>query len=307
MILVNDDGRRAAEWIAALEVNLPGRQFIDFHDLEDPTKIDYAVVWNHPKGDLRRYPNLKAVLSMGAGTEHFDQDPNLPEAPIFRLVDGVMAEDMALYVLYWTIHFQRGLETYRKQQTSKHWQRYQAKVAADFHVTILGLGAIGQHIASKLAGNGFAVSGYASSKKDIPGVLSITDEAALNAVMGVSDVVVNCLPLNDRTRGFLEAKRLTAIKVGASLINMSRGPIIDDEALLDALNSGQIASAVLDVFALEPLPENSPYWDHPKVHVTPHMSGMTNPETAAKIIAESIKTLERGETPEHQYKLSDKV
>ena len=300
-ILLNNDGSRHEEWISALRNYLSGREVIEFTDISNPAKIEYAIVWNHPKGDLRRYPNLKAVLSTGAGTEHFDQDSNLPDAPIFRLVDPEMAEDMAMYVLYWAIHIQRGFQTYRAQQAETHWKRYPAKTAADFHITVVGLGAIGGHIAARLAANGFKVTGYAASQKDIAGVRSITEDGPLRRAMGASDLVVNVLPFTDETANFIDAKRLAAMKEGSHLINVSRGPVIDDAALLEALGTRHIGSAILDVFAQEPLPKDSPYWAHPNVHVTPHMSGMTNPDSAARIIAETIKTLERGDKPAHQY------
>ena len=120
-ILFNNDGDRHADWIRALAIHLPHHDLIEYDKISNIEDIDYAIVWKHPQGDLCRYPNLKAVLSTGAGTEQFDTDPNLPDAPIFRLIDMAMAEDMALYALYWILHFQRNFETYREQQKDQIW------------------------------------------------------------------------------------------------------------------------------------------------------------------------------------------
>ena len=280
----------------------PLETLYELGDAYNPDDITYAIVWNHPKGDLARYKNLKAVFSTGAGTEHFDQDPNLPNAPIFRLVDPNMAEDMALYALYWSLHFHRKFETYRTQQTAKKWERYATPPAHTFHICVLGQGAMGQFISEHLAKNKFKVSGWSRSPKDVDGVQSFSGETALTDTLAETDVLISCLPLNDVTRGYLDKARLSALKHGAGFINISRGPIVETKALLDLLDTRHISAAVLDVFDQEPLDDNSPLWDHPNVHVTPHMSGMTNTQTAAKIIAENIAKVKSGKMPDNMYK-----
>lgn len=300
-ILLNNNGERHADWKRALAAYLPRHDVIEYENISNPDEIDYAIVWKHPKGDLRRYPNLKAVLSTGAGTEHFDTDPNLPDAPIFRLIDMAMAEDMALYALYWILHFQRGFESYREQQSAQIWRRHPSPTASEYKICFLGLGAIGTVIATKIAQNGFEVTGWSRSPKNIEGVKSIAGEEALLNAIGSTDVLISCLPLNTSTRGFLNHDRLSRLKSDASIINISRGPILESRALQELLDNGHISAACLDVFDKEPLPKASPLWSHPKIHITPHMSGATNPETAVKIIAESILKLERGETPDHIY------
>jgi len=300
-ILLNNDGRRHPDWKRALRVHLPEREVIEYPIIPDVKAIDYAIVWNHPKGDLRRYPNLKAVLSTGSGTEHFDRDTNLPNVPIVRLIDMAMADDMALYTLYWILHFQRQFETYRQQQSLQKWKRHPSPITSDYNICLLGLGAIGAIIAQKIANNGFKISGWSRSQKNLNGVTCLSGEEALPEALGMADIIVNCLPINTSTTGFLDYVKLSQMKAGAAIINISRGQIIEDDALLSFLDSGHISAAALDVFDQEPLPPGSPFWSHPKVHVTPHMSGATNPDTAAKIISQSILTLERGEAPNYLY------
>jgi len=269
-ILLNNDGQRHPDWIRALKVHLPDTVIYEYPEVPSPEAISYALVWNHPKGDLCRYPNLKAVLSLGAGIEHFDMDPHLPEAPIIRLVDRAMAEDMALYALYWSLHFQRQMGLYQTQHTQKIWQRHTPPITADYKICVLGLGAIGAIVAKRLSDTGFSVAGWARTTKSIDGVESFTE-------------------------------RLAFMKPASRLINIGRGPTIDMAALLDHLDSGHIKTAVLDVFEHEPLPKNSILWNHADIIITPHISGATNPFTAARVLAETIHSLERGEIPPHIY------
>ena len=152
-IMLNNNGHWHDVWLAAINAHMPDRTVYVYPDIPDPDVIEYALVWHHPAGELKRYKNLKAVMSLGSGVDHLDADDNLPDVPVFRLIDPAMADDMALYVLYWTIHFQRLFGTYRQQQTQACWQRYPTPLAPDTHVTVLGMGAIGSHIAKKLASN----------------------------------------------------------------------------------------------------------------------------------------------------------
>jgi glyoxylate/hydroxypyruvate reductase A len=304
-ILLNNDGFWHEQWRAAIEKYMPDREIVEYPDVPSQDAIDYALVWKHPHGDLVNYPNLKAVFSLGSGVDHLDGDQNLPDVPIFRLIDTAMADDMALYTLGWIIHFQRMFSTYRQQQAQSYWQRYPTPLAPNFKVCMLGLGAIGSHMALVLANNGFDVTGWSRSPKTIDGIKCISGHEALSDVLGTTDVLVNCLPLNTSTRYFLNENTLSQLKKGAHLINVSRGPVVEETALLKLLDSGHIAGAALDVFETEPLPETSPLWAHKSVHVTPHMSGATNPDTAVQIIAKDIELFERGGMPKYPYKRED--
>ena len=281
---------------------MPGNEVIDYQSVTDKDKIDYALVWKHPAGDLESYPNLKAVFSLGSGVDYLDAFPTLPQAPIFRLIDTHMADDMALYTLYWIVHFQRLFSTYNAQQEQTHWARYPTPLAPDYNVTLLGLGAIGSHIAKMLSRNGFNVTGWSRTAKNIQGVNSIHGHEALLATLPNTDVLICCLPHTKKTFEFLDLSILSNLKKGAALINISRGAVINEADLLALLNSGHIGSAALDVFHMEPLPKTSPFWTHPNVHVTPHMSGATNPDTAMKIIAREIADFENGIMPPYPYK-----
>ena len=300
-ILFHNDGIWHDEWLAAIARHMPGRTAVEYSNVSNVSEIEYALTWKHPHGSLKNYPNLKAVFSLGSGVDHFDADNNLPDVPIFRLIDPAMADDMALYTLHWTIHFQRQFSLYKAQQNNNLWNRFLTPLAPDFNVTVLGLGAIGSHIAQVLAKNGFNVSGWSRSPKDIAGINAVSGSDGLSQILGNTDTLVCCLPLNKSTHHFLGHEILSQLKKGGHLINVSRGGLVDDEGLLALLDSGHIAGAALDVFGIEPLPESSPYWQHPNVHVTPHMSGATNPDTGVEIIAKDIALFESGGTPLYPY------
>ncbi len=301
-ILLNNDGFWHEKWRAAIETHMPSLEIFEFPDIPDPTLIEYALIWGHPEGDLERYPNLKVIYSLGSGVDYLDAYTALPAAPIFRTIDMNMADDMALYTLYWTIHFQRLFNTYRTQQEKGQWTRYPTPLAHEYKVTILGLGAIGGHIAKALARNGFDVTGWSRRLKDIDDINCVSGDGSLNAILPQTDVLVCALPLTKATYEYLDISMLKRLKKGAAFINISRGAVVNEVDLLTLLDSGHIHGAALDVFHTEPLPKNSPFWTHPNVHVTPHMSGPTNPHTAMQTIAKELANFEKGIMPPYPYK-----
>ena len=300
-ILLNNDGHWHDKWRFAIERYIPGHKVVEYPDVSDAAAIKYALVWKHPAGDLERYPNLKAVFSLGSGVDYLDAFPALPDAPIFRLIDPAMADDMALYTLYWVIHFQRLFGTYAKQQDKAHWARYPTPLAPEFKVCVLGQGAIGSHISKALAQNGFDVTGWSRSPKSIPGITGVYGDTGLEAVLPETDALVCCLPYTQATYEILDLAVLSKLKKGGAVINVSRGAIIQEDDLLTLLDSGHIGGAALDVFHTEPLPKNSRFWSHANVYVTPHMSGATNPDTAVQIIAKDIESFESGIMPQYPY------
>lgn len=296
-IFVNNAGGESESWVTVLASHLPEQDVYDYKDLPNKQDVEYAVVWNHPHGDLATFPNLKAVLILGAGTDFIDQDHDLPRVPFVRLIDPDVGNDMAHYVLYWVMHFHRRYEEYRRQAPNRSWTRYEMPRSADYRVTVLGLGRIGTFIAERLAGNNFHTSAWNRSAKLIDDVNCYSGKRGLSEAVNTADVLVNCLPLNPETQGMLDHALLSQLPSGANLINVSRGAVIDDSALLALIANGHIAAAALDTFKQEPLPAVSPYWVLPNVFVTPHMSGSTYAKSAAFVVAENIKRIERGEQP----------
>lgn len=304
-VLVNNHGHDdTASWQQALQIALPTMSVLPYPQIPNPDDIKYAAVWQHPHADLLRYKNLKAVLVLGAGMDHIDQAPMLPNVPIVRLVDPAVGADMSQYVLYWVMHFQRGYETYRQQQAERRWQRYEYPLASGYQVSVLGAGAIATCIAEFIASAGFKVCVWSRSqrKSEHSGVDYYSGSEGLDSALMAANVLVNCLPLKPQTSEFINATLLAKLPKGASLINVSRGGVVNESDLLAALQSGHLASAALDTVATEPMSEEHPFWSQRNIHLTPHISGATYTRTAAQVVADNILRIEAGEAPFPIYK-----
>ncbi|TVM04888.1 MAG: glyoxylate/hydroxypyruvate reductase A [Halomonas sp.] len=288
----------AQQWQNALAQAFPDAQ-ITTSDAPPPARAnaDYLAVWKPSESLLREQTRLKAIINLGAGVDYLLQTPGLPDdVPVVKLRDAGMGELMADYVRYGVLHFQRSFDRYLAQQPKAHWLTHEVPDKADWPVGILGLGAIGTHVAKALSGDGFPVLGWSRSPKQIDGVSCYHGEEGLADVLRQAQTLVTLLPDTAATRGLINAERLALLPDGASLINPGRGTLLDHDALLSALgDSGHLRGALLDVFAEEPLPEFSPLWQHPKVIVTPHMSAPTPLNEAIDQVIDTLRAFEAGE------------
>lgn len=288
------------KWAAALKAEIPDLDLRVWPDTGDVDDIDAALVWNHPPGELRRYPRLKLILSLGAGVNHILDDPDLPEGvPIARLVDPGLTAGMVEYTMLAVLRYHRQLPDYERLQRAGKWQKLGIPDTATRRVGILGLGEIGGACAKAVASLGFPVAGWSRAAKSLPAVESFVGTERLEAFLGRTDILVCVLPLTPETRGILGARTLAALPRGAFVINIARGGHVVDAELIAALDSGHIAGATLDVFVPEPLPPEHPFWRHPKITLTPHVASLTNPRTAALPIAENLRRLRDGRPIRH--------
>lgn len=257
-----------------------------------------AIVANPAPEDVAALPNLSWVQSLWAGVERLTAD--LPEEGplIVRLTDPQLAETMAEAVLAWTLYLHRDMPRYRQQQDQKVWLEHSLKLPRERTIGVLGLGKLGEASARRLAANGFQVLGWSRSVKALDGLTCLHGPEGLTCLLQHSDIIVILLPLTDETKGLIGKAALQDCKPGAAVINFGRGPVLDSNALLEALDRGQLCHAVLDVFDEEPLPTQSPLWQHAQVTVLPHISAPTVPGTACRIVAQNIKTfLDNGTIP----------
>jgi glyoxylate/hydroxypyruvate reductase A len=296
-ILLSKSGG-AKQWQQAVSGLLPEIPVYIYPDIPQPDDIHYALLWRHPPGDLQRYANLRAVFSLGAGMEHLLIDPDLPDVPLVSLGDPQMSQDMANHTLYWVINYHRHYDQYRRQQAGQCWQELKSKRSDTFNVLILGLGRIGTHVAQRVQQAGFATKGWDFKAKQAESVESHHGMDALYGLLRGTDVVVCCLALNERSQYLLGDAFFAQLPAGSHLINISRGDVVDEEALRRALDTGQLAGAALDVMHTEPLPEGHWLWMHPGVALTPHMAGPTRIRSAAGIITANIRRMENGQLPE---------
>lgn len=287
-------------WQKTLTSELPD---LDFHT--DPSAVEvenvhYALAWKPPVGFFARFPNLKLVTNLGAGVDSLVGRTDLPDVPISRLSDTGMVSLMTSYVIFSVIRYARDIHIFEKAQRRSEWHYVHPRALSDISVGVLGLGELGAPAAQALAGLGFDVRGWSRSAKQIPGVTCSSGLETLDAFIGAAEILVILLPLTPETCGLLDARRLLLLPKGAKLINASRGAVVDEPALIAALQSGQIAEATLDVFTVEPLPKDHVFWRMENVLITPHLASITVPEVAAREVAESIRRVRAGLSPLHQ-------
>jgi glyoxylate/hydroxypyruvate reductase A len=284
-----------ARWKPQLTRLMPELEVRLWPDIGDPAEIDYALVWRPEPGLLGSLPNLKLILSLGAGVDHILCDPHLPRrVPIVRLVDPYMTDAMSEYVVLQVLRLHRRDLDYRAQQQEGIWRELEQKNAAERPVGILGFGELGRDAGRKLKALGFDVTLWSRTEKTVAGLRSYAGRAGLPALLGRSEILVCLLPLTAETEGILNKTAFAMLPQGGGLINAARGAQLVEEDLLAALASGRLSAAVLDVFRDEPLPAGHPFWRHPRIVVTPHIAAATHPPTAAPIILDNIRRFEEG-------------
>ena len=285
------------DWEASLADRLPAFEIVELLS-EAGAGSDVALVWAPPRDAFSRCTNLRGIIMQGQGVDHMMRDETVPrDVPLVRLVDPDMANALSHWAILNALDFWRDGAVYRTQQADHVWQQVPQRPATGAKVGILGVGAIGTVIARRFAALGFEVRGYARTMKQIDGVEVFAGADQLDAFASGLDIVVSVLPLTPDTTGIMNAGFFARLAEGAFVINGGRGPQVDDEDLLAALDSGRIGGAALDVFAVEPLPQDHPYWTHPRVRVWPHVAAQTNATSAADQVAAAILAMTEGREP----------
>ena len=290
----------ADAWRAALRAALPDLTVRVFPDVGDPECVRYALVWSPPQGFFAPFRRLQLVVNLGAGVDALLARSDLPEVPIIRVSDPHMARMMAGYVLFAVLRYARDIPEFEAAQRRGEWHYIHPREAGSIRVGVLGLGELGGLAATELARQGFDVRGWSRTPRRLPDVTSSAGLDALPAFLGSLDILVVMLPLTRQTRGLLDAARLAMLPRGAKFINVARGAVVDEAALITALRSGAIGAATLDVFQTEPLAAGHPFWTMPTVLVTPHLASVAIPASAAMQVAENIQRIRDGNTPLHR-------
>jgi glyoxylate/hydroxypyruvate reductase A len=258
-----------------------------------PDQVDYIVYApNSDLQDFTPYVRAKAVLNLWAGVEAIVTNPTL-HVPLARMVDPALTQGMVEWVTGHILRLHLGMDAHINASPGT-WEPKAPPLAFDTRVTILGLGELGAACATALATFGFDVAGWSRSPKDVHGVTCFSGPQGLDAALQRADYCVLLLPSTAATENTLNARTLALMPKGARILNPGRGPLIDDDALLGALNADHIGHATLDTFRIEPLPTDHPFWTHPKVTVTPHVASETRAAYSAKTIAENIRRGEAG-------------
>jgi glyoxylate/hydroxypyruvate reductase A len=304
-ILIAISGWDPKPWRARMEALLPSHETVMLDEPFDRASVRYALTWRHPPGALKNLPNLRVILSLGAGVDHLFADPALPDRPIARVVDPDLTNRMSEWVVMHALVHLRQLRRYERQQRERVWEDDdQQPKASDIQIGLLGLGVMGQDAAAKLKPLGFRVAGWSLSPKSLPDVAGFSGADGLRLLLRQTDMLVALLPLTPATRGIINASLLSQLKQdgplgGPILINAGRGGLQVEADILAALDSGALKGASLDVFEREPLPEDSPLWRHPAVYISPHNAAISSPKAIAGLVARQIEAYERGEPLAH--------
>ena len=295
IVIIRQDGKIDL-WKKALKSKAPELSVYGYDEDHPREAIKMALVWKHPEGSLTNYPNLACIASSGAGVDFLFEDPKLPpNLPITRVVDAYLAKDMSEHVIALIFSHLKNLNQYRVDQFNKIWNPIEYRRLEDFKVGILGLGALGQVLAEDLVRFGFQVQGWSNSRKSIDGVTAFAGEGEKQQFLATTEILVCLLPLTHETQGILNKKLFLQLPKGAHIINVARGGHMVDEDLIAMIDNGHLSGASLDVYHQEPLSTEHPFWEHPKINMTPHYASVSDTASVVPQILENYRRLVAGE------------
>jgi phosphoglycerate dehydrogenase-like enzyme len=243
--------------------------------------------WRPPRPLLAAATRLRWIQCMGAGVEQLLVPEVSPRVAITRAA-GIFGPWMAEYAIGWCLWVTQRMDGFRASQRARRWAPVDPAPLRGQTLCVVGLGDIGRHIARAGRALGMRVIGISRTARRVPGVERVYRTRALATALARADFVVLTVPLSAATRGLIGAPALAAMKPSAWLINLARGPIVEEAALLDALRARRIGGAILDVFDTEPLPPDHPLWAQDNVVVTPHISGPSTTREIAPIFADNL-------------------
>ncbi len=298
-LVLSDTGANFKTWDSAFSKAAPSVTLVPDTGEALPG-IRYAMTWK-PLADLyRRMPDLAALFVLGAGVERFLADASVPpQVNIVKMAEPGLTQAMEHYVLWQVLNHHRRFWELDVAQREAKWIDQTYPAPWERKVGVLGLGTLGEAVARLLAEFGFATRGWSRGAKAIDGVQCFAGRETLDAFLDGIEILVCLLPLTDETHGFLNAGLFARLAPGAGLINVGRGAQLNESDLLQALESGRLTAASLDVMSVEPLPEGHPFWRHPRIFLTPHLAADVDPLTSAVAILHQIARFEGGRPLEH--------
>ncbi|MBK1699153.1 2-hydroxyacid dehydrogenase [Rhodovibrio salinarum] len=298
-LLYLSDAERGQVWRRIFAQELPHLAFLEGQDaVHDPADVRYLATWTAPPDPAGTFPNLEMILSVGAGVDQFDFEALPDHVRVVRTVTPGLSAMMCEYVCLGVLAMHRDLARFVVQQRAETWAPGHPVLARHRTVGVMGLGTLGRAALEALRPFGFGLAGWARSPHAIAGVETYSGHDELSPFLARCDILVCLLPLTDETRGLLNARTLSQLPEGARLVMTGRGEQLDHAALIDALDTGHLAGAMLDVTDPEPLPQGHPVWHHPRILLTPHVATVTDSEEGAYSAVAAIRAHESGQAPE---------
>jgi glyoxylate/hydroxypyruvate reductase len=294
-LLYKADPERGRQWAQWIVQKAPDIEFRLWPDIGDAAEVRYLAAWQPPADIMQSLPNLEVIFSVGAGIDQFDLSSVPPHVAVVRMIEPGIVEGMVEYVTQAVLALHRDIFDYGIAQRERVWTPLPVRAAASRRVGVLGLGMLGKAVLETLRRFGFPCAGWSRSAHEIEGVECFAGVESLDAFLARTDILVCLLPLTDATRGIIGKHVFDTLPPGASFINVGRGPHLVQQDLLDALDSGRLHAAILDITDPEPLPPTHPLWSHPRVRLTPHIASATRPETAVDVVLDNLRRHRAGE------------
>jgi len=292
--------RFVEEYKALLEKNIPEADFMICTNRQEmetyAPEAEIALVgMTFPQDVFKRMPKLEWIQALAAGVEGYIQNAEqFKHIPVCRIA-GAFGKYMAEYVLAYVLYFCQNIPRVLKAQREKKWDPFRMEFIHQKTLGVMGLGHIGQVVAQKARDAGMRVVSWDMARAEAPFVERQFGSQEVSGFLKEADFVVLTLPATPATKNMVGRDFFKAMKKTAYLINICRGAIVDEDALVEALTSGQIAGAVIDAMKEEPLPPESPLWDCPNLIVTSHISGPSLPEDMVEIFRENFRRFLRKE------------
>jgi glyoxylate/hydroxypyruvate reductase A len=295
-ILLHRADGNTGPWVKDFADVLPQAEVVVWQEGVAIAPCDYAVLFSPPPAMLPDLAHVKAIFITGAGVDGIMKyNEALPNVPVVRLADVGMGIQMAEYVTHYVLRYFRRFDEYDVQARRGSWQPLPQHQKSDFSVGVMGPGVLGTHVLKALAPFGFPLRSWSRTPKGIDGVTSYAGMEQLDDFLAASRVLVCMVPLTAQTNNLLDRARLSKLPQGAYLINVARGALVAEPDLLTLIKSGHIAGATLDVFRNEPLPAPHPFWQEPRILITPHISALTLRTESIEQMAGKITALEAGQ------------
>ncbi len=293
----HSNAKLQSEWENKIQVHYPLVNLVPLLSDQAENAI-IALLWKAPLERVKNLNNLKGLISLGQGVDHILKDNIINnKMPVVRIVDPFMAKSMSHWVVMCVLNFTRDTFGYYDQQKNKIYKPRKEKNFTNLKIAIYGIGAIGSVVAKDLKKLGFKVYGWSRTQKKIPGIICLIGKDKFKNLLKSCDIHICLLPLTKETYNIFDNSSFKIMKHGSCFINAGRGEQVVEEHLIKNCKSGHISSAILDVYRKEPLPKKSKLWEQENISIWPHVAAETNPETAAKQIANAIRCIENGQIP----------